>query len=38
MQEAVKSEFHNNRAGEDVFVVGGGNSAGQAVMHLASHA
>lgn len=24
--------------GEDVFVVGGGNSAGQAVMHLASHA
>jgi thioredoxin reductase (NADPH) len=25
-------------AGEDVLVVGGGNSAGQAVMHLASHA
>ncbi len=24
--------------GEDVFVVGGGNSAGQAAMHLASHA
>lgn len=24
--------------GEDVFVVGGGNSAGQAVMHLAAHA
>jgi alkyl hydroperoxide reductase subunit AhpF len=25
-------------AGEDVYVVGGGNSAGQAVMHLARHA
>ncbi|MBR1221486.1 FAD-dependent oxidoreductase [Bradyrhizobium sp. U87765 SZCCT0131] len=25
-------------AGEDVFVIGGGNSAGQAVMHLAAHA
>ncbi|WP_299747638.1 FAD-dependent oxidoreductase [uncultured Tateyamaria sp.] len=25
-------------SGEDVFVVGGGNSAGQAVMHLADHA
>lgn len=25
-------------AGEDVYVVGGGNSAGQATMHLASHA
>src|SRR5258708_21973569 len=24
--------------GEDVYVVGGGNSAGQAVMHLATHA
>src|SRR5438132_11600447 len=24
--------------GEDVYVVGGGNSAGQAVMHLAKHA
>jgi thioredoxin reductase (NADPH) len=24
--------------GEDVFVIGGGNSAGQAVMHLAAHA
>src|SRR3979409_503820 len=24
--------------GEDVYVVGGGNSAGQAVMHLARHA
>lgn len=25
-------------ANEDVFVIGGGNSAGQAVMHLAAHA
>src|ERR1700726_2149650 len=25
-------------AGEDVYVVGGGNSAGQAVMHLAKYA
>src|SRR5258705_10968255 len=24
--------------GEDVYVVGGGNSAGQAVMHLSKHA
>jgi thioredoxin reductase len=24
--------------GEDVYLVGGGNSAGQAVMHLAKHA
>lgn len=24
--------------GENVFVIGGGNSAGQAVMHLAAHA
>jgi thioredoxin reductase (NADPH) len=25
-------------SGEDVFVIGGGNAAGQAVMHLAAHA
>src|SRR5258705_6884815 len=25
-------------SGEDVYVIGGGNSAGQAVMHLAKHA
>jgi thioredoxin reductase (NADPH) len=25
-------------SGEDIYVIGGGNSAGQAVMHLAKHA
>ena len=34
---AGASEAHLTR-GEDVCVVGGGNSAGQAVMHFASHA